>query len=106
VYFEGESGCSTAILTVGWLVRTVQQRTLKKVHSLFQDFVEQASAGISVANEEGRIIFWNLAMELATGLSVDDVLGRMIWDVYFNLLPPECKPLMLWVLCEQNIFLS
>ena len=63
----------------------------KKVHSLFQSFVEQASSGISFTNEEGRIIFWNLAMELTTGLSVDDVLGRTIWDVYFNLLPPEMQ---------------
>ena len=33
----------------------------KKVRNLFQDFVEQVSAGISVTDEEGRIIYWNPA---------------------------------------------
>jgi diguanylate cyclase (GGDEF)-like protein/PAS domain S-box-containing protein len=61
----------------------------KKVRNLFQDFVEQASSGISLTDEEGRIIFWNSAMEWTTGLSADDVLGRLIWDVYFSLLPSE-----------------
>ena len=66
-------------------------KNAKKVRNLFQDFVEQVSGGISVTDEEGRIIFWNPAMEQTTGLSVDDVLGRLTWDVFFSLLPPEMK---------------
>jgi diguanylate cyclase (GGDEF)-like protein/PAS domain S-box-containing protein len=66
-------------------------KNAKKIRNLFQDFVEQVSGGISVTDEEGRIIFWNPAMEQTTGLSVDDVLGRLTWDVFFSLLPPEMK---------------
>jgi diguanylate cyclase (GGDEF)-like protein/PAS domain S-box-containing protein len=42
----------------------------KKVRYLFQGFVEQVSAGISVTDEDGRII---------------------LWDMHFSLLPPEMK---------------
>jgi diguanylate cyclase (GGDEF)-like protein len=65
----------------------------KKIRNLFQDFVEQVSAGISVTNEEGRIIYWNPGMVRTTRLSADNVLGRLIWDVYFDLLPPGMKTL-------------
>ena len=63
----------------------------KKVRNLFQDFVERVSTGISVTDEEGRIIFWNPAMERTTGLAVDNALGRLIWEVHFNLLSLEMK---------------
>lgn len=63
----------------------------KKVRNLFLDFVEQVSAGISVTDEDGRIILWNPAMERVTGLLADEALGSLIWDLHFNLLAPEMK---------------
>jgi diguanylate cyclase (GGDEF)-like protein/PAS domain S-box-containing protein len=66
-------------------------KNTKKVRNLFQNFVERVSVGVSITDEEGRIIFWNPAMERTTGLSADGALGRLIWEMYFSLLPPEMK---------------
>jgi len=66
-------------------------KSIKKVRNLFQGFVEQVSAGVSVTDEDGRVIFWNLAMERITEIHGEDALGRFVWEVFFGLLPPTLK---------------
>lgn len=66
-------------------------KDVKKVRSVFQDLAEKIHVGLWVADEDGRVIFWNPAMEKITGLCNDDALGRSIWEVHFELLSAELK---------------
>jgi diguanylate cyclase (GGDEF)-like protein/PAS domain S-box-containing protein len=66
-------------------------KDMKKVRNVFQDFAEKIHVGFWIADEDGRLIFWNPAMERATSLCKDDALGRLIWEVHFELLPAELK---------------
>ncbi|MBE3143256.1 MAG: PAS domain S-box protein, partial [Planctomycetes bacterium] len=53
----------------------------------FRGIVEQSYIGIILLDEKGKIIEWNHAQETITGMSKDEVLGRLIWDVQYAALP-------------------
>ncbi|MBP7686615.1 MAG: PAS domain S-box protein [Thermoflexales bacterium] len=57
----------------------------------FRSFVEESSEGITLLDEEGTIIEWNRAREKMTGLAASQVLGRLLWDVQYDMLPPESR---------------
>jgi len=50
----------------------------------FHYLAEQFRDGFVLADEEGRIIEWNQAEEDITGLTRAEVLGRLIWDLIFQ----------------------
>lgn len=51
---------------------------------LFRHVTEQFKDGFVLADEEGRIIEWNQTEEQITGLTRAEVLGRLIWDLVFQ----------------------
>lgn len=55
------------------------------------DVLEHSLDGIVLVNEYGAIFKWNRAMESITGVCKDDVLGRPIWEVHFELIPKAQK---------------
>jgi PAS domain S-box-containing protein len=57
----------------------------QKVRSL----IDHSSEGISLADEKGLVIEWNLALEKITGLPRRVAMGQPIWDILYFLLPPE-----------------
>lgn len=52
----------------------------------FRHFIEQSIDGIVLTNEQGLIIVWNKSQERITGLKQEDIYGRAIWDVQFELM--------------------
>lgn len=58
-------------------------RTLKE--QKYQSIVERSRDGIILTDEDGRIIEWNPSMQAHTGLKQEDVSGRYLWDVQFEL---------------------
>ncbi len=69
--------------------RVKAEATLRESEHKFRNVIEQASDGIIMADETGRLIEWNPAAENIYGLNRAEVLGQMIWDVQFGLLPAE-----------------
>ena len=55
----------------------------------FRIIIEQAREGISLVDEQGYVVLWNPAIARITGLAAEDVLGELIWDVQFRLMPAE-----------------
>jgi DNA-binding NtrC family response regulator len=60
---------------------------LRESEARFRGLVEQSSDGISLLDEQGAIIEWNLANEKITGLRRDQVMGRPIGQVQLELAP-------------------
>jgi len=60
---------------------------LRESEARFRSLVEQSSDGITLLDEQGAIIEWNLANEKITGLRRDQVLGRPIGQVQLELAP-------------------
>ncbi len=52
-----------------------------------QGLIEHSHEGITIVDEEGRIVTWNPAAERITGSRAEEVLGRYIWDVRLEQLP-------------------
>ena len=65
---------------------------------LFRSIIEQASEGVVIIDQTGRIIEWNEAEERITGRSRESVISRYMWDVQFESFsgtpPPKMKAAM------------
>ncbi|MBN2548469.1 MAG: PAS domain S-box protein [Anaerolineales bacterium] len=62
---------------------------LRQSETKFRRMIEQFHEGIALTDEQGLIIEWNRAMEQITGLSASQALGKPIWDVQYQLAPPD-----------------
>jgi PAS domain S-box-containing protein len=60
---------------------------LRESEERFRLFIEQALEGISIVDEEGRIIEWNPALEQITGMSRTEVMGVCPWDLATRMIP-------------------
>jgi PAS domain S-box-containing protein len=64
---------------------------LRQNEQKLRGIVEQSPDGVTVTDEQGRIITWNQAMERITGLKASDVVGKLSWDIQFQQAPEERK---------------
>lgn len=55
----------------------------------YQIVLEKHHDGICLVNEQGQVIVWNEAIARITGIAAEDVLGKWIWDVQFQLMPED-----------------
>jgi len=69
--------------------RVRAEAALRQSERKFRNVVEQASDGIVLTDEQGRITEWNQAQERITGLKREEVLGLPILDAHFRLVPPD-----------------
>ena len=51
----------------------------------YQSIIMCSSDGIIIVSEEGRIIEWNKGQEQITGIRNEDVIGKLIWEVFSGL---------------------
>jgi len=64
---------------------------LKESEILFRSVVENAAEGFLIADETGKVIIWNNALERLTGLAAKDMIGKFIWDVQYMLIPQKLR---------------
>jgi PAS domain S-box-containing protein/putative nucleotidyltransferase with HDIG domain len=57
------------------------EENLFESENLFKRVIEQSAEGVSIIDEDGKIIEWNQAEERITGRRREDIIGRYIWDV-------------------------
>ncbi|NLV27146.1 MAG: PAS domain S-box protein [Methanomicrobiales archaeon] len=68
------------------LRRSRAETILLENEEKFRSFIEQTREGISIINEEGKIIEWNYAQEQITGISKDEAIGKYHWDLLAELI--------------------
>ncbi|MFH2104374.1 MAG: transporter substrate-binding domain-containing protein [Chloroflexota bacterium] len=64
-----------------------QTASLSESEQKFRGVVRQASDGIALTDEQGRLIEWNTSMQAVTGIEAIEVLGQPIWEVQHRLMP-------------------
>lgn len=64
---------------------------LRESERKFRSIVEQSYNGITLSDEEGKIIEWNNAQERITGLKRNEVIGQYLWDMSFNMAPERLR---------------
>ncbi len=67
--------------------KLVQQEATQKLRFL----IDQSPVGITMADEFGTIIEWNAAEEGISGFSAENVLGRPLWEVRYEMTPPALR---------------
>ena len=50
----------------------------------YKNIVENSIDGITLVDEDGKIIRWNKAQEEITGIPRDEALGKTLWDLQFD----------------------
>jgi PAS domain S-box-containing protein len=63
----------------------------RKREFILKEVFENAEEGIIIVDYSGTILEWNKAAEKIIEIGREEVLGRKIWDVAFELLPKEKK---------------
>jgi PAS domain S-box-containing protein len=58
----------------------------------FRSVIEQSLDGITLIDQEGKIVEWNRAEAQITGIPVDEAEGQYIWDMSYRLTPPDLQP--------------
>ena len=69
--------------------RAEAEAALRQSEARFRGVVEHAHDGIALVDEQGYVVAWNQALEKVTGLKAQEVQGQRVWDVQFQIYPPE-----------------
>lgn len=71
-------------------MKNVEQQ-LRVSDKKFRSVVQELIDGITISDEEGKIIVWNNAMENILGMAEKEMLNRYIWDFQYEISPNELK---------------
>ncbi|MEJ2709037.1 MAG: PAS domain S-box protein [Anaerolineales bacterium] len=78
---------------LGTMVDVTEQKraemALRDSELKLRSVIENSVDGISLMDEQGRLIKWNAGQAQLTGLSAAEVLGRPVWEQLFSLIPAE-----------------
>ncbi len=66
-------------------------RDYKQSENKFRNIIEQTADGITLTDEEGKVIEWNRANENIFSISKHKALGRYIWDIFFEETPEKYR---------------
>jgi diguanylate cyclase (GGDEF)-like protein/PAS domain S-box-containing protein len=56
-----------------------------------QNIIELIHEGVSVTDEQGKIIIWNIFTEKLTGISASEAIDRYIWDIQFQMMGEKLR---------------
>jgi PAS domain S-box-containing protein len=77
---QGHFAGTLAVFTDISKLKQVEE-ALKESEDKFRSVVEQSADGVVLADQRGRIIQWNNALERISGLRAQEVMGRPLRDV-------------------------
>ena len=67
------------------------EEAIRESEARFRSVIENASEGISIIDETGRVTEWNSALEKISGYSFQSVVGKFIWDIQYGMNTSEDK---------------
>ncbi|MCX5896036.1 MAG: PAS domain S-box protein, partial [Proteobacteria bacterium] len=93
VWLLGLSGIGVAARSVHKRIteRSQADEVLRESEERYRSIIDNSVDGIYVLDETGLIIEWNRGVEEITLLKKDCVLGRPVWDIYYEFMPAEAK---------------
>ena len=64
-------------------------KKLEASETKLRNFIQQSFEGIMIFDSNGHIIEWNKTMEDITGYKRDEVIGKIEWEMLWQLLPEK-----------------
>ncbi len=88
VYIKNEDGVNYRMIGTMKDIseRKLAEQALIENEEKFRTIIEQASEGFILTDEEGKIIEWNHAMSIITGIQRNEVIDKLSWDVMMDFL--------------------
>jgi two-component system, LuxR family, sensor kinase FixL len=83
--------------------RKAIEDSLRASETKFRAIIENLSEGILLLDEQGVLIEWNPSQELLTGFKREDVLGKPVWDIQFQLIPESSRTPEIYERTKQQI---
>ncbi len=71
--------------------RIEAQSLLEESENKFRSFIEQSTEGITLIDENGYIVDWNKGMESIFRINRENVIGTLVWEFDYRLLPKNRK---------------
>jgi len=71
--------------------RKQSESALKESERKFHGVIDKSADGIALSDEEGRILEFNEAFEQLTGKKRENVLGKFLWELAYELMPDSTK---------------
>ncbi|MBN1814128.1 MAG: PAS domain S-box protein, partial [Anaerolineae bacterium] len=65
------------------------ENALRESEYKLRSIIERSPSSIVLCDERGVIIKWNAAQERVSGMGQEEALGRLMWDVAFQMAPQE-----------------
>jgi PAS domain S-box-containing protein len=96
----------TAELEVSEVKRKRAEEALRETEKRLRSIIEQSNDSIVLTNEQGAIIEWNHGAEQICGLKRDEVLGRFICDVQFQVMLEQRRTSAVYKRLEANVLES
>ncbi|MBP7691876.1 MAG: PAS domain S-box protein [Anaerolineales bacterium] len=69
--------------------RRAAEEQLRDNEEKYRQLIANLTDGVSMVDEQGRLVEWNAAQAAITGVDRAAVLGRPLWEVQIELTPPE-----------------
>jgi PAS domain S-box-containing protein len=71
--------------------RLQAEASLRRSEQQLRSLVQQSHDGISLVDEQGRIVEWNPAMEQITGLPAQAAIGQLLWDLQAQMASSQAE---------------
>ncbi len=88
---ENKEVCSIIGIVQDITERKIITEKLEQSEERISSIIKHSNEGISITNEEGKVIIWNYALELLTGINASETINKYIWDVKLLFLPEELR---------------
>jgi PAS domain S-box-containing protein len=71
--------------------RQSAENALRASEEKFRGVIEQSTDGVVITEADGKLIVWNAAQEIITGISAGEAVGFTIWDLMndYSVLQPD-----------------
>ncbi|PWR72965.1 PAS domain S-box protein [Methanospirillum stamsii] len=63
------------------------KKALQDSESRLRSLIDNTEEAVSMVDEEGRVIEWNLSSERLSGIPKEEALGMFLWDITFRMAP-------------------
>ncbi len=69
--------------------RAAVEAALRESEGKLRSFIAQATEGLALVDETGKVAEWNQALERITGIPRSAVIGKLFWETQFPMIPRE-----------------
>lgn len=92
-----------AHVTAVSIQRKNAEDALRENEDKFRTLIENLSEGIILLDETAQVIEWNAAQAQITDLTRAEVIGKLIWDIQYQLLPEQKRTPAYYETIKQRV---